>query len=198
MFDRRNGLCYNLYMTEKKLYGIRLRKCCLKDADALADLGARTFYETFADVNTESDMRDYLTHTFTREQLEREISEEYSTFYIAVRGNDPVAYLKLNEKSAQTESGRDGWLEIQRLYVLAECAGCGVGSMLMSEAVKRASEIAAKGIWLGVWEHNERAKKFYANKGFVFTGSHEFTLGSDRQTDLLMELGAEKLQKYMS
>jgi ribosomal protein S18 acetylase RimI-like enzyme len=42
-------------------------------------------------------------------------------------------------------------------------------------------------IWLGVWEHNYNARGFYEHNGFKVFGSHEFLLGDDRQTDLLMK-----------
>ena len=41
-------------------------------------------------------------------------------------------------------------------------------------------------MWLGVWERNFRAQKFYRKYGFVDIGAHTFTLGRDHQTDLLM------------
>lgn len=43
-------------------------------------------------------------------------------------------------------------------------------------------------LWLGVWERNERAIKFYEKKGFNSFADHIFTLGNDAQRDVLMEL----------
>ena len=43
-------------------------------------------------------------------------------------------------------------------------------------------------IWLGVWEKNEKAIKFYRKNGFIEFDKHIFVLGSDRQTDILMKL----------
>jgi ribosomal protein S18 acetylase RimI-like enzyme len=42
-------------------------------------------------------------------------------------------------------------------------------------------------IWLGVWEFNPRAQRFYEKNGFSFVGKHTFVLGTDPQTDLLMQ-----------
>ena len=42
-------------------------------------------------------------------------------------------------------------------------------------------------MWLGVWEYNPRAKRFYEKNGFREVGSHTFVLGADPQTDLLMQ-----------
>ena len=42
-------------------------------------------------------------------------------------------------------------------------------------------------IWLGVWEKNISAIKFYRKLGFKIFSSHDFQLGDDLQTDLMME-----------
>ena len=44
-----------------------------------------------------------------------------------------------------------------------------------------------KYIWLGVWEENPRATRFYQKNGFVAFGKHIFKLGDDEQTDILMK-----------
>ena len=39
-------------------------------------------------------------------------------------------------------------------------------------------------VWLGVWEHNEKAKGFYKKFGFIDSGiMHDFPIGSTPQTD---------------
>jgi ribosomal protein S18 acetylase RimI-like enzyme len=42
-------------------------------------------------------------------------------------------------------------------------------------------------MWLGVWEYNPRAQRFYEKNGFRIVGKHVFQLGTDPQTDLLMQ-----------
>jgi hypothetical protein len=42
-------------------------------------------------------------------------------------------------------------------------------------------------IWLGVWEENHRALKFYLKMVFLYL-TNMFILGDDKQTDLLMKL----------
>ena len=41
-------------------------------------------------------------------------------------------------------------------------------------------------MWLGVFEKNYRALAFYQKFGFEKYGSHDFVLGNDVATDLLM------------
>lgn len=98
-----------------------------------------------------------------------------------------LGFLKINFGNAQTEQKCENSLEIQRIYVLKTAKGRGIGSSFMSLAQEIALEKKFSSIWLGVWEHNEKAKEFYAKKGFYKFGEHIFTLGSDQQTDFLMK-----------
>ena len=43
-------------------------------------------------------------------------------------------------------------------------------------------------MWLGVWEFNHKALKFYEKKGLKAFDSHVFQLGNDNQNDILMQL----------
>jgi len=56
----------------------------------------------------------------------------------------------------------------------------------MTKAVERAKDLNLQYIWLGVWEKNTDAKRFYERHGFVEFGNHEFKMGDDVQTDILM------------
>jgi len=43
-------------------------------------------------------------------------------------------------------------------------------------------------VWLGVWEKNMKAVKFYQRNGCVEFDKHIFKLGNDAQTDIMMKL----------
>ena len=49
-------------------------------------------------------------------------------------------------------------------------------------------ELGRETLWLGVWEHNARAIRFYEKCGFRDAGSHPFLLGNDLQTDRIMTI----------
>ena len=63
----------------------------------------------------------------------------------------------------------------------------GVGAVLMQACLKAVREAGGGTAWLGVWEHNGRARAFYSKWGFREVGTHAFCLGTDIQTDVLME-----------
>jgi ribosomal protein S18 acetylase RimI-like enzyme len=56
----------------------------------------------------------------------------------------------------------------------------------MTVCTERAIQAGYDVLWLGVWERNERAIRFYEKKGFVQVGSLPFVFGNELHTDLVM------------
>ena len=166
---------------------VDIRKASEKDLAPLKEVSIKTFLETFAKDNTPEDNQKYIDTNFTDEQILKELNTNGSIFYIAFLSEKPVAYLKINIGDAQTEKQGNESLEIQRIYVLSECKGKRIGSVLMKIAEEEAAKAKCKRIWLGVWEHNKSALAFYDKKGFKRFGQHVFMYGNDKQTDYLLE-----------
>jgi len=156
------------------------------DVDLLIELGLRTFNDTFAHLNSVEDMEAYISTAFTREQILSELADPLSTFLLAETNGRAIAYAKLHRGEAPDGVSPARAIELARLYVDKEMHGKGVAHKLMEEMLRLAAAEAFTSIWLGVWEHNERAKAFYRKCGFRDAGTHIFQLGSDPQTDLLM------------
>ncbi|MNW09975.1 Protease synthase and sporulation negative regulatory protein PAI 1 [compost metagenome] len=56
----------------------------------------------------------------------------------------------------------------------------------MNKALDIAKDQNKEKIWLGVWEKNENAIKFYEKMNFVQTGTHSFYMGNEEQIDFIM------------
>ncbi|KAK2960804.1 putative polyamine N-acetyltransferase [Blattamonas nauphoetae] len=165
---------------------LTLRTCTLENILELQDISVKTMVDTFGKDNTEEDMKEYVDSALNLTQLEKELKNPDSEFYFADFEGKLAGYLKVNKKEAQTETHDPNGLEIHRIYILPEFKRRGIGKFLINHAEKIAREAGCGSMWLGVWERNFGALEFYKNMGFVQTGSHEFLLGTDRQTDLIM------------
>lgn len=170
---------------------VGLRKAEVNDLEALQEISKETFAETFASENTPENMEKYLTESFSKEKLGAEMADPHTSFYFAALHNNIIGYLKLNVEKAQKGSLEVMALEIERIYVRREFHGKKVGNILLEKALEAAREINARYIWLGVWEHNQRAIHFYRKYGFEITGSKLFHLGEDEQTDYIMKLNLQ-------
>lgn len=175
-------------MSEQAEYdagSIRIRTAVETDSVLLAELGARTFQQAFAADNTAADMATYLAQAFGPAQQAAELADPASRFFIAEVGETAVGYARLCASSPQIGLAGERPAELVRLYVLSDWIGHGVGAALMEVCLATAVAGGHDAIWLGVWEHNARAKAFYARWGFTRFGDHPFQLGTDRQTDFL-------------
>lgn len=153
----------------------------------LADISRQTFFDTFHEQNTEEDMALYLEHTFNADTVQQELSAKENHFFFARIGEQIAGYLKLTEGEIPQLQTTVKALEISRIYAVKERLGTGIGKALVEFVISFAKQECFKTIWLGVWEHNQRAIQFYQRFGFEKFGEHEFMLGHDRQNDWLMK-----------
>ena len=158
------------------------------EISALQKISKDTFVEAFSNQNTEENMRKYLEENLSIQQLTNELLNSESSFYFARMDEKIIGYLKVNFGKAQTDFKEDDSIEIERVYVLSEFHGKDVGKKLLDKAIEISREKNAKSVWLGVWEKNYKAIRFYQKNGFLEFGEHPFILGDDIQTDILMKL----------
>jgi ribosomal protein S18 acetylase RimI-like enzyme len=166
---------------------LTIRRANPEDASLLAELGARTFSETFAADNTPEDMAAYLAANFSLAQQTAELNNPASTFLIAEASGLAAGYAQLHVGEPVEGVAGAKPIELVRLYVSREWLGRGVGEALMRACVDEARRAGHGTIWLGVWEQNGRAQAFYRKWDFRAVGEHVFQLGSDSQTDIVME-----------
>ena len=110
-----------------------------------------------------------------------------SAFYFAKMEGKVIGYIKLNWGKAQTDLKDSNGLEIERIYIIKEFRGKKIGQILFNKALQLTCENNFDHLWLGVWEKNTGAIKFYERNGMVKFGTHPFMLGEDLQTDHLMK-----------
>lgn len=164
-----------------------IRRASVADAALLAELGARTFAETFAADNRPEDMNAYVASSFSLNQQAAELSDPHSLFLIAEINGTAAGYARMRGGTAPAEVTNNKPIELVRLYVSQDWIGRGIGARLMQSCLTEATQTGYSTIWLGVWEHNLRARAFYRKWNFHEVGRHDFQLGNDLQTDILMQ-----------
>lgn len=165
-----------------------IKKVSHAQIDQLQEIGRQTFYETYSDRNSVENMTKYLNDHFSIEKLNSELHDKNAEFYFAILDDKVIGYLKLNFGESQTELQVEKSLEIERIYVLKEFQGRKVGQLLYEKAMEIARQKNADYVWLGVWEENPKAIRFYKKNGFAEFDKHVFKLGNDDQIDIMMKL----------
>ncbi|MCE7062390.1 GNAT family N-acetyltransferase [Dyadobacter sp. CY343] len=166
---------------------ITITRASVEGLATVQQISRETFFETFAEANTEADMQKYLAENFGEVKLTEELNNPDSQFYIAWLGENPVGYMKLNTGEAQTELRDTSSFEIERIYVKSDYHGKKVGQLLYDKALAVAQLEQKIYLWLGVWEKNPKAIRFYEKNGFVVFDKHIFKFGEDEQTDIMMK-----------
>ncbi|MDW3193368.1 MAG: GNAT family N-acetyltransferase [Cytophagales bacterium] len=179
-------------MTKKEKHSeISIQLVNKEEVDILVTLARDTFVAAFGSYNTESDMNQYLDERVTINYMTKELDTDGSFFYFAKMNGTLIGYLKLNIDQAQNEPLGPKSLELERIYVISTQQGQGIGQQLLNFAYSMAKEWNKSTIWLGVWDQNPGAIKLYERNGFQPFGSHDFQLGDDLQTDILMKMELE-------
>lgn len=167
---------------------MKIRYGTTQDAEMLSELGARTFYDTFAKDNTPENIDAYLKKSYSAEIQFRELSEPENIFLIVESEGIPIGYAQLILNSKDEAIKKNKPIEIRRIYASQEFQGQGVGKELMQATIREARQRGCDCIWLGVWEKNQRAIDFYKKWGFREVGTHLFSVGQDPQNDFVLEL----------
>ncbi len=165
---------------------LSLQHCSILDLEQLVKISLETFNAAFEKDNDPHDFATYVSSAFSKEKLSAEIKNPNTWFYFVKNEEQLVGYFKLNKGDAQSDIKDSQSLELERIYVIRSYQGKGIGNWIL-EQIKQIAKSQQMGyIWLGVWEKNQAAVRFYQRHGFTKFGSHPYYIGKDKQTDWLM------------
>ncbi|HSU29301.1 MAG TPA: GNAT family N-acetyltransferase, partial [Chitinophagaceae bacterium] len=124
------------------------------------------------------ELLEYLEHTYDPVKLAGSLRKENNIYLLALVDGEAIGFakLKLNSLNEQIESVAQ--VELQKIYVLHEFHGSGVGAALMKEIKWRVRDIYPDYIWLDTHISNEKAIQFYERNGFHKIGKYFFTIGT--------------------
>jgi diamine N-acetyltransferase len=166
---------------------IFIRAAIPSDASSIAHIGRTVFHTTFAHTCSKKDMDDFLDSTYTTDIILRELHDPNRRFLVSILDDRVVAFSQLtmntDESSVEQYAKR---VELQRIYVDNNLHGKGAAGVLMEHTLELARSLGYEHVWLGVWENNVRAFRFYQKFGFTQVGQHTFMVGEDKQTDWIV------------
>lgn len=172
---------------------MQMRRITSSDVPALSVMAKKTFYNTFTGTCTEDDMQDFLQKYYEEDVLQNELNSGIEYYFAEVDGI-PAGYISFKDESPEiAEIKNSSAIELKRLYVLETFHGKGLAAFIINFLIDHAVAQGYDSIFLGVWEHNFRAQKFYNKHGFVLTShTHDFPIGNTPQTDVYMIKMLEK------
>jgi ribosomal protein S18 acetylase RimI-like enzyme len=152
-------------------------------APILGAMARAAFSDTFAHLYDPAPFTQFLEEAYgAGGKMERDFADPSVRWQVAVTGDQPIGYVKLSPVVLPAPAPQPGAMELQQIYVLRPWHGRGVAEKLMSLAIEEARGQGAPEIYLAVFDHNARAKRFYGRHGFSEVGHCTFRLG-DRMDD---------------
>ncbi len=164
----------------------QLYRASSEDAEALAEFGRREFARNFAYLYRSENLEAYLAGAYDLQRIEEELLSEESVYYMAGRESAVLGFAKACRCKLPVPQPRNGDYEIQRLYICEQSQGAGVGGQLMEAALNWCESRQAEDIYIGVWENNFRAQRFYARFGFAPVGEYRFIVGDQFDREIIL------------
>jgi ribosomal protein S18 acetylase RimI-like enzyme len=167
--------------------GFTYRDAAAGDAAALADFARETWLATFGHLPyPRADLDAYLTKNYGAEIQLAEIADPDVRYRLAFDDEGIAAYCMMGELAMPVDE--TDALELHRLYVHERAKGAGAADALMLDCIEWARGKGAEALYLSVWEHNERAQRFYRRHGFRDHGEWDFMVGATADRDLIWRL----------
>lgn len=154
-----------------------IRRAGPKDADVLADIGARTFVETFGHLYPADDLRTFLAQAYGPERTAADLADPRKAAWLVEADGEVVGHAlagpcKLPHPQVTPDCG-----ELERLYLLKPWQNGGLGRRLFDLTIGWLERDGPRPLWIGVWSENHGAQRFYRRAGFDKVGEYGFPVG---------------------
>jgi ribosomal protein S18 acetylase RimI-like enzyme len=160
------------------------------DSAALAELGRRSFIETFGHLYTPANLDAFLV-THDEARWAERLCDPAIAVRVAQVDGTLVGYARLGPPSLPFEP-RGRSLELSQFYVLKPWQGLGIAPELMAWTIAEAKVCGVHDLYLSVFVDNHRARRFYERHGFEFVGLYAFMVGDHADEDHVMRLSLRK------
>ncbi len=146
------------------------------DAELLSTIGGTSLLESHGHSATPQIMREYVDKSFSIEACRNELKDVSNIFYAIFYNNEPAGYYKIILNKPHPAVALQPVTYMERLYLLSRFYNLKLGQQLMQHAIDQSKESGEKGMWLTVWQKNERAISFYQKAGFAVVEEGKFVL----------------------
>lgn len=147
------------------------RPCTVADIPLLRRLADVAFRHTYRDILPAAQLDYMMDWMYSADSLRRQMEQEHHAFFVALRGGEPCGYVSVERQD-------EALFHLQKIYVLPQAQGQGVGRLLFDRAVRhvRATHPGRSRLELNVNRHN-KARGFYERLGLQVLREGDFAIG---------------------
>ncbi len=139
---------------------IDIRKATQKDVKLLVELAKKIWPNTYLEIIGQAQIDYMLELMYNEPELSNQINSGH-TFLIAEENEKALGFAGFSQVDSENQT-----YKLQKLYILPETQGTGLGKNLVNEVLKLVSMAGGKSIILNVNKFN-KARHFYEKIGFT-------------------------------
>lgn len=159
---------------------VKIQQATIADVPIIQQIAYKTWPNTYGAILSEAQINYMLQLMYNTSELEHQIQNGYQ-YLLAVNEDKTIGFAAFNEISPQT-------FKLQKLYVLPEAQGTGLGKLLLNHIIQEIQSKGAVALILNVNRHNN-ALSFYAKMGFQIIREEDNDIGSGYfMNDYVMQL----------
>lgn len=155
------------------------------DSQLLSVLFKTVYIETYGTEGVTLEFANFIQNQFSPERIESNILNDSCDLWVAQYNNNPIGVIQV-DYNKQAPINNFSAPEINKLYVLRNFFGKGVGQNLMNLAEKGITEKGYNSSWLWVLNSNSRANQFYLKQGYKSIGTADFIMETNTYTNNVM------------
>ena len=154
---------------------MQIRLAQIDELHILENLARQIWPATYEHIISPAQIEFMLDWMYSFETLRQQQEQGHEFYLLSLAGNEigflALEWIQNNSINEQPE------LKINKIYVLGEFQGKGIGQALVKKAIERAKETNCKAIYLQVNKANS-AKHFYLKLGFQVREEAVFDIGN--------------------
>jgi GNAT superfamily N-acetyltransferase len=123
--------------------------------------------------------------------LKKEEGDENTILYRILSNQKAIGVLKISLDAATGDFSREEALCVDKIYILNEYSGKGIGKKVLQFVTLRAEELSKKIVWLDTMQKGP-ALNFYLKNGFQIHGESKVTFPTVIEKESLMWVMVKK------
>ena len=154
---------------------IALKKAALNDIMALKEICTNAYARNFHHHWNENGLEWYLEKEFGDERLKADLANCNLAYFFIMYDEKPIGFVKIRV-NAEFNGKQNEAAELEKIYVLPEFKGMGLGKSALAEIIKTLKLQGKKILFLCVIDTNANAIAFYNKLGFNFHSTTQLEL----------------------
>ena len=124
--------------------GVKIIQADVSHAAIIATIGKKSFRNAFENLfKSREELFEYLEFTYDPVKLTKSIRKENNVYLLAFLDGKAVGFAKIKKHSLNDQIESPVQMELQKIYVLPEHQGRGVGTALLKEVKNIANDTEA-------------------------------------------------------